>query len=80
MRYSRTRSAERTKTGVDLEAFHSVVADEMKGSKPVNFQYCPMMGYEAVSWVCQSWTRLCCHTLGTSFRGSFAVVVFHRAT
>ena len=66
----------RTKTGAGLDTVHSVV-DGTKGSKSVNSRYCPVMGYEAVSWACQSWTAICCHTLGMSFQGSFVVVVFH---
>lgn len=72
------KSVEKTETKAGLDAFHSVV-DGMKDSKLVNFRCCPVMDYEAVSWACQSWTAICCHTLGMNSQGSFVVIVFHHA-
>ncbi len=71
------KSVERTKTEAGLGAFHSVV-DETENWKLVNFRYCPVRGYGAVSWACQSWTTTYCHTLGMSFQGSSVVSVFRR--
>lgn len=79
MHWSSMKSVERTRTEAGLDAFHSVVVDRKKNLKLVNFRYCPVRGYEAVSWACQSWTIACCHTLGMSFQGSFVVIVFHHA-
>lgn len=82
MHCSSMKSVERTKIEADLDAFHFVVVvvvDGMKDSKLVNFRYCPVMRYEAVSSACQSWIAICCHTLGMSFQSSFVVVVFPHA-
>lgn len=57
-----------------------VVVDGGTGdSTSVSFRYCSVMGYEAVSWACQSWTAICCHTLGMNLQDSFVVVAFHHA-
>ena len=53
--------------------------DGMKDSRSGSCLYCPMMGYEAASWACQSWTTICCHTLGMNWQGSFLVAVSHHA-
>ena len=79
MHCSSRKSVERIKTEAGLDAFHLVGdVDGMKDSKLVNFRYCPVMGYEAVSWAFQSWTVICCHTLGMSFQDFSVAAVFHR--
>ena len=72
------KSVEKTETEAGWDAFHPVV-DGMKGSMSVSSRYCPVMDYEAVSWACQSWTAICCHTLGMNSQGSSVVIVFHHA-
>lgn len=79
MHCSSMKSVEMTMTEAGLDALHAVVVDGKKDSRLVNFRYCPVMGYEAASWACQSWTAICCHTLGMSFQGFFVVVVSHHA-
>ena len=49
MHCSSMKSVERTKTEAGLDAFHSAVVDGKKNLKLVNFRYCPVRGYEAVS-------------------------------
>ena len=80
MHCSSTTNVERTNSEAGWGAFHSgFVDDGMKDLTLVSFRYCPMMGSEVVSWVCQSWTVICCHTLGMSLQDSFVVAVFHHA-
>ena len=75
MHCSSMTSAEKSGCQAGLGA----VDDGMKDSMSVNFRYYPMMGYEVASWACQSWTVICCHTLGMSLQDSFVVIVFHHA-
>ena len=79
MHCSSMKNVERIKPEVGLDAFRFVVVDGMKELKLVNFRYCPLTDYEAVSWACQSWTTICCHMLGMRFQCSSAVIVFHHA-
>lgn len=79
MHCSSMKNVEKIRTEAGLDALDPVVVDEMKDSKLVNFPYCPVMGSEAVFWAYQSWTAICCHTLGMNSQGSFVVVVFHHA-
>ena len=73
-------SVERTDFEAGLDARRSAVVDGgTKDLTLVSFRYCSAMAYEAVSWVCQSWTVTCCHTLGKSLQYSFVVAVFHHA-
>ena len=57
----------------------SGVDDGMEDLRLVSFRYCPTMGYAVVSWVCQFWTVICCHTLGKNSQGSFVAAVFRHA-
>ena len=80
MHCSSRKSVERIKTEAGLDAFHLVGdVDGMKDSNSVNFRYYPVMDYEAVSLAFQSWTVVCCRTLGMSFQDFSVAVVFHRA-
>ena len=79
MHCSSMKSVERTKSEADSDAVHSVAVDGTRDWKLVNFRYCPVTRYEAVSRACQSWTIICYHMLGMNFQGSSFVAVFHHA-
>ena len=49
MHCSSRKSVERIKIEAGLDASHPVVVDGTKDSNSVNFRYCLVMGYEAVS-------------------------------
>lgn len=72
-------SVERINAEAGLGAAVVVVEGGTGDSTLVSFRYCSLMGYEAVSGACQSWTAICCHTLGMNLQDSFVVVAFHHA-